>query len=82
MRLEQVQFIGFVLRNSCVNCYIVFLKRLQNVLNSHLNGKYASPIDSKDIKVCLGDMSLISLEQVTYKCYKYLAVNVYRTGHI
>ena len=36
-------------------CYVTFLKRLQNVLNSYINGKYALPVDRKDIKVCLGD---------------------------
>ena len=47
MRLEQVQFISFVLENLYVKCYIAFLKRLQNVLNSNINGKYALPVDRR-----------------------------------
>ena len=31
MRLEQVRFIGLVLRNSYVKYYVAFLKRLQNI---------------------------------------------------
>ena len=38
-----------------VTCYIAFLKRLQNVLNSNINEKYPLPVDSKDIEVCCGD---------------------------
>ena len=40
---------------SCVKCCVVFLKRLQNVLNSNINEEYALPVDRKDIKVCFGD---------------------------
>ena len=60
MRLEQVRFIGLVLQNLCVKCYVVFLKRLQKVLNSNINGKYALPVDRKDIKVGFGDKKLKS----------------------
>ena len=38
-----------------MKCYVAFLKRLQNLLNSNINGKYALPVDRKYIKVCLGD---------------------------
>ena len=58
MQLEQVRFIGFVLRNPCVKCYVAFLK---NVLNSNINGKYALTVDRKDIKVCFGDEKSKSL---------------------
>ena len=34
-----------------MKCYVAFLKWLQNVLNSNINGKYALPVDRKDIKV-------------------------------
>ena len=60
MRLEQVQFISFVLRNSCVKCYVAFLKRYQN-------GKYALTVDRKDIKVCFGDEKSKSLNNAV-KC--------------
>ena len=59
MRLEQVRFTGFVLRNSCVKCYVTFL-RLQHILNSNIKGKYVLPVDRKDIKVCCGDEKSIS----------------------
>ena len=42
-------------QNSCVKCYVAFLKRLQNVINSNINGKYALPVDRKDSKECFGD---------------------------
>ena len=51
MRLEQVRFIGFVLRNSCVKCHAAFLKRLNNVLNSNINGKYV--LTEKTLKCAL-----------------------------
>ena len=62
-----MRFIGFVLRNSCVECYVAFLKRSQNELNSNINGKYALPVDRKDIKVCLGDEKSKS-SNITMQC--------------
>ena len=69
MRLKQVQFIGFVLLFSCVKCYITFLKRLKNVLNSNINGKYALPVDRKDIKVCSGDKKSKSSDITVKRLY-------------
>ena len=37
-----------------MTCYVAFLKRLQNALNSNINGKCALPVDRIDIKVCFG----------------------------
>ena len=67
MRLEQVRFIDFVLQNSCVKCYVAFLKRLQNGLNSNINGKYALPVDKKDIKLCFGEEKSKS-SNITVEC--------------
>ena len=53
MRLEQVRFIGFVLRNLCVKCYVAVLKRLQNVLNNNINGTYALQLIEKSLKCAL-----------------------------
>ena len=64
MRLEQMRFIGFVLPNSYVKCYIAFLKRLQN---SNINEKYAFPVDRKDIKVCFGNEKSKS-SNITVQC--------------
>ena len=37
--MSAMRIIGSVLRNSCVKCYVVFIERLQNVLNNNINEK-------------------------------------------
>ena len=45
MRHNLVRFISSVLRNSCVKCYVVCLKRLYNVLNNNnMNEKLTKKI--------------------------------------
>ena len=47
----------------------VFLKQLQNVLNSNINGKYALPVDKKDIKVYCGDEKQKSSDITVQRLY-------------
>ena len=56
------------LRNSCMKCYVAFLKRLPTVLNRNVNGKYALLVDIKDIKECLGDEKSKSAN-ITLQCF-------------
>ena len=67
------------LGNSCVKCYVAFLKMLLNVLNRNINGKFALPVDRKDIKVCLGDEKSKSLK---YSIYIYIYIYHIISYHI